>query len=507
MAGSFGRLLREKRESRYISLPEAELATRIKAEHLRAVEEERFDDLPGGMYIEVYLREYARFLDLDPEVLVEGFQQRVRWPRLWQRLGRGVGGFLRANFLPLLLGVLLIGLAAGVVWLLMNPRQAEAPPLPPAPTPRVVKQLILVHPPEGAVITTPEVTLVGQVPAGAVVLINGELVQPQADGHFAHTVALELGETRLMLEASDSAGWQADLQRLVLRPTTTPLPPLLPASRDVPGEHQVIVNQIDVTHYPEMVTYFSVFDARGEPWPALTTENLALEEDDEAIGEFFLSTVPPTEPLAVALVVDVSGSMEGEPLAQAQAALQTFVENLGPDDTACLIAFDENVTLLQGFTTDKGVLTNTVSALRAGGDTALYDAVLYGVEQVATQPYGRRSVIILTDGQDTASTATLDQAIARAGLLDIPIHALGLESPDFEGAPLEQLAQETGAVYLLAPEAAALGDLYAQLGRQLQGQYRVIYSSPGGEVEERRLTLTTQINGVIRQSSKSYRVP
>ena len=67
MAITLGKLLSEKRESRYLSLPEAELATNIKAETLQALEQERFEALPSSTYVEIYLREYGRYLDLDPE--------------------------------------------------------------------------------------------------------------------------------------------------------------------------------------------------------------------------------------------------------------------------------------------------------------------------------------------------------------------------------------------------------------------------------------------------------
>lgn len=509
MAISLGKLLSEKRESRYLSLPEAELATHIKAGHLQALEEERFDALPSPTYVEIYIREYARYLDLDAEALVKMYADRMRWPRMQKRIAERWIKFRKGLLLPIVLGLVILALGAVVVTMLVQSARQE-PPLPtptPAPTATPLpKQLVVIYPPDQAVVTGDRLTVVGQIPPGAYLMVNEQRIMVPADGYFTYEAVLEFGETRLNVKAWDETGWQEDVARTVVRPAPTPLPTLRPADQQPPADHQIVLNQVDAAQYPMVVAYFSVFNAAGEPWQNLTVENLAVIEDDQPVANFYLTTVPVTEPLAIALVVDVSGSMEGEPLEQAIAALRIFVASLGPDDTAALISFGNGVTMLQGFTTNKAAISDTIGTLRAEGNTALNDAVLYAVNQVAAQPVGRRAVILMTDGKDTASQGTLEAAIARAGLLNIPVYAVGLQSADFDAAPLEQLAQQTGALYFLAPEAEALRDLYAQLGRQFQGQYKIVYTAAGGR-EEHRITLTTRINGLIRQSSKSYRVP
>ncbi len=511
MATSLGRLLLEKRESRYLSLPEAEMATHIKADYLRALEEERFGDLPGPVYVEIYLREYGRYLDLDTAQLLKMYARQMRWPRLRKQLRERWEQFWRRRFiLPIVLTALVLLLAAGLgtLWVLST----QPPPPTPLPTPLpsatpLPKNLVVVFPPDQATIAADRVMLVGQVPVGALVMVNEQSIPVQDDGHFTLEIALAPGENRLHFKAWDPAGWQQELDRVIVRPVPTPRPTPRPAAQEPPAEHQVILNQVDVAGYPQLVAYFSVFDAAGEPWRNLTVENLAVAEDDQAIADWILRTVPVTEPLAVALVADVSGSMQGEPLIQEIAALRTFLTGLAPQDRVALIAFSSEVTLLRDFTTDKAVVSETVGGLVAQGNTALNDAVLYAVNRAAGQPVGRRAVIVMTDGKDTSSVGTLEEAIARAGLLNIPVYTVGLQSSDFVAAPLEQLAQETGALALIAPQPETLRELYAQLGRQFKGQYEVLYTSPGGDRTEHRLVLTTRINGVVRQSSKSYQVP
>ncbi len=508
MSQSLGRLLSEKRESRYLSLPEAEIATHIKAEYLRALEEERFEALPGTCYVEIYLSEYARFLDLAPELLLTMYQQRMRWVR-WRRMAEHwLRSFWHKGPLgPVLLGELALVLVVSLVWVGIR-AVTHKPSADPTPNLAVEKRLTLLYPDDGATLNGSEVAFIGKVPSGAFVSVNGADVSPQKSGYFTYTGILQPGDTTWEVRAWDSTGWEQRLLRTVTRPLPTPLPTLvLPAARDTGAGYRLVLNQLDVTHYPDVVGYFTVFDPQGEPWPGLTLEHVAaVQEEDQAVADFILQTVPVSEPLAIALVVDVSGSMQGEPLAQAQQALLAFLGNLGSEDAVALISFNSQVSRLQNFTTDRQALSDAVNGLRANGDTAFNDAIRFGVEQVAGQPFGRRAVVLLTDGRDTASKGTLDQAIGRAGVLNIPVYVVGLQSLEFDAAPLERVAQETGAVYLLAPEAGALQDLYARLNRQLQGQYEVIYRSPGGGTE-RRLNLTIKINGAVHQSGKSYRVP
>ncbi len=507
MARSTGKLLLQKRESRYLSLAEAELATHIKADYLRALEEERFEALPGALYAEIYLREYARYLELEAEPLVQRYRQRTRWPRLWQRLGQAFRRWRRVYLLPTILVLLILGLVGGLAWIVLANRSAPVPAASPVPTAVVEKHLVVVYPGDRATLTGPQIVMVGQVPAGAQATVGGQLVPVRADGYFTHTIALTVGQTIVRVQGWDDQGWSEEITLALQRPAPTPRPTLSPAWRDVTSEFQIIANQIDVTHYPDMVAYFAILEASGEPRAGLSRENLSLYEDDRPVGDFVLRTVPPTEVLSVALAVDVSGSMAGEPLQQAQDALNAFVQSLGEQDRAALIAFADSVTLLHDFSPDRSALSSAVGALQTGGNTALNDAILYAVDLVAGQPAGRRAVIVMTDGRDTSSGVTLDQAIARAGLLNIPVYAVGLQSADFDGAPLGRVARQTGAVYLLAPEADALHDLYARLGRQFQGQYVVVYRSSGAAGSEHRLTLKAQINGVVRESSKSYQVP
>src|SRR5690606_32181684 len=121
-----------------------------------------------------------------------------------------------------------------------------------------------------------------------------------------------------------------------------------------------------------------------------------------------------TVPVGVVLVIDTSGSMAGAPMEAAIAAAQSFVDQARPEDRIAIVTFADEVQVVSGFTNNKTALNSTLGAIVADGETSFNDAVIQGVALFA-QPNARDllpNMIVLTDGEDTASTATLEDAIA-----------------------------------------------------------------------------------------------
>ena len=169
---------------------------------------------------------------------------------------------------------------------------------------------------------------------------------------------------------------------------------------------------------------------------------------------------PANVPLSVSLVLDTSSSMDEEmPLAK-QAAMD-FVAKLRPGDVAEVVSFDSRVEVLQPLTSSRTLLEAAIQRLRAGGSTALYNAVYIVLKQFekvkpATSDDVRRNVIVvLSDGEDTSSLVTFDQLLDTAKRSQTAIYAVGLgleeAGPSLRPAVrsdgefgLRQLAQETG---------------------------------------------------------------
>ncbi|MFP3913579.1 MAG: vWA domain-containing protein, partial [Actinomycetota bacterium] len=212
--------------------------------------------------------------------------------------------------------------------------------------------------------------------------------------------------------------------------------------------------------------------AGGEPVENLTVEPLAS------------STVP----VGVILAIDTSGSMEGEPIQAAREAARSFVEQKRPEDFVAILTFDDQVNVLQGFTNNTDTLLSRIDSIEAAGATAFNDAIIrsIGMFADASSSQLQPNVIILADGADNgsnASAADVEEAIAQS---DVRIFGVALEAPDFEPDAVQQFAQASGGLFLLAPGPGELSGLFGQIQQEINNvlvaRFTVPQSTPG-EIE------------------------
>ena len=141
------------------------------------------------------------------------------------------------------------------------------------------------------------------------------------------------------------------------------------------------------------------------------------------------------------LAFDSSGSMR-HAIEAAKAAANEFVVAMPADVRIGLEAFGDDVTVLSPPTTDRALLSEQINGIVADGDTALYDAVVTAAEQF-TPAAERRVLVILSDGKDDGSTATLDEAIA--AVQGEHVEAISLTTPETDLASLQALGRVTSA--------------------------------------------------------------
>jgi tight adherence protein B len=180
---------------------------------------------------------------------------------------------------------------------------------------------------------------------------------------------------------------------------------------------------------------------------------------------------------AVVLAVDDSRSMRGKPLAAAAAAARDFVGRKPAADAIAVVAFGPRPIALSNFSTATidadAALRDLTVAPRDG--TALYDAIVMSAQQLGTSPLAGRVLIVLTDGRDVSSQATLEQAIAAAHAANVSIYPIGMEGQGFDPAALKQLAAATGGRYFAASSTDALARDYGSIAQQLGHTWRVSY--------------------------------
>lgn len=238
-----------------------------------------------------------------------------------------------------------------------------------------------------------------------------------------------------------------------------------------------IIIQVDSTRYPQLVAYLSFRNTAGFPARLGGKVNIKVAQDGVAIPDFNLTAVQPEQdPLTTALMIDVSGSMEGEAIIQARAAAEEFVRQLRPTDSVCLYTFATRINLVQACTTDHAVVITAIQGLQTVDDTSLYDALIRVATDQSTLS-GRQAIVVLSDGADTVSQATLDEALTSVKEANIPLYLIGLLSEQFDGTVLQRLADDTNGVYLQTPSAEQLRDLYLLTEVQLDNQYRLSFDS------------------------------
>lgn len=152
------------------------------------------------------------------------------------------------------------------------------------------------------------------------------------------------------------------------------------------------------------------------------------------------SQVPPTN-LEVMLAVDSSGSMRPA-LDSAKAAANEFIRSMPVDVRIGVAAFGDTVTVLATPTTDRALLTEQINGIVATGDTTLYDAVVIASQQF-TPAADPRVLVVLSDGKDDGSWATLDTAIAAVQGLHVEAISLTTSETDIES--LSALGMVTSA--------------------------------------------------------------
>ncbi|MCE1254559.1 MAG: substrate-binding and VWA domain-containing protein [Anaerolineae bacterium] len=160
------------------------------------------------------------------------------------------------------------------------------------------------------------------------------------------------------------------------------------------------------------------------------------------------------KPVDLAVVVDVSGSMSGEKIAAARTSLVQFINLLEDRDRLQVITFSSDVNLMMDLTElgpKRIEITRRVSAIIEGGDTALYDAVVYAYQELEknANPKHIRAVVVLSDGNDTASVNSINDVVKKIGSKSeeggnsIKLFTIGY-GDDFDADVLKKMAESTG---------------------------------------------------------------
>lgn len=182
-------------------------------------------------------------------------------------------------------------------------------------------------------------------------------------------------------------------------------------------------------------------------------------------------------PIDVVLILDASGSMEGTPLREARSAAGAFVASMGAADRVAVLAIGEQPQLLTDFTTDRTRLAAAIGSVQAKGETALYDTLVRAGSLLGGSTARSRYVVLLSDGGDTLSSASLNDAVKAVTARTAPVYAVALVSPEYKPAAVSTLSRSTQGRMLSASQAAELTGLFRQIAAEIQTAWMVTYES------------------------------
>jgi tight adherence protein B len=187
----------------------------------------------------------------------------------------------------------------------------------------------------------------------------------------------------------------------------------------------------------------------------------------------------PNSSLSLVLAIDSSGSMRGEALEAAKAAAINFARQMPAGTRIAVVGFGDTPYLVSGFTTDANALSDAINGLRATGETSLYDAVLASVSQLGTETTQRHDVVLLTDGKDTRSAASLAAAADAIRGANITIYPVGLVTGESDVGALNDLGAASGQQAAPATDPGALQGIYNAIALQIASQYELSFRARG----------------------------
>jgi Ca-activated chloride channel homolog len=225
--------------------------------------------------------------------------------------------------------------------------------------------------------------------------------------------------------------------------TTTPQPAVSN------GQNQPFTFKTSVT---EVVLYATVVDSHERLVTNLQKEDFTVYENNvpQTISSFGQEDVP----VSLAILIDNSGSMAQKRSAVNRAAID-LIQASNPQDEAFIVNFSDEAFLDQDFTSDVDLLRKGLSHIDSQGGTALYDAVIAAADHLAKQAkHPKQVILIITDGEDNSSSATLAETVRRIQDLNGPIvYSIGLlyDEPDHTQGhrarkALQSLSDQTGGI-------------------------------------------------------------
>ena len=254
--------------------------------------------------------------------------------------------------------------------------------------------------------------------------------------------------------------------------------------------------------------YAVVHDRAGRSVEGLTANDFEVKEDGAPVSVAVHSN--PNEPITVGIAVDASGSMRAAIASVMEYAKEFLRHSMSAEDKTFVVSFAETPVLYQPLTSDFDKVSNSLFDMRASGPTALWDAIVFSLDQLRTVR-GKRALLVFTDGADNGSRTTDQAVIEYAHEIGVPVYTVLVYTgaqPAFSmtgdygtavmvdrGAALDRIARQTGGAFIKYPRPHDLPRLFQQVRDDTRDAYLLTYVSPGAPRRGQPRKLSVAVKG------------
>jgi Ca-activated chloride channel homolog len=264
---------------------------------------------------------------------------------------------------------------------------------------------------------------------------------------------------------------------------------------------QVIVDAVQV--------YAIVQDRSGHYVSGLTADDFVVKEDGKVVIPRLQSGGD--APISIGMALDTSSSMRVAMTEVIDYGNEFVMNALGDADQTFVVAFDEEPRLVQPLTRNRKELSAAIFGLSANGGTAIWDAVLYSLQQFRGVP-GKRALVVFTDGGNNSGLATAQGALQYAREIGVPVYVVqiftgrGDVQMSFDLNAIESLTRATGGAFFRFIGKRDLPHIFAQIRDDTRGQYLLTYVSPAAKSNRnlRRISVDVPRRGVTVRATSGY---
>jgi VWFA-related protein len=224
----------------------------------------------------------------------------------------------------------------------------------------------------------------------------------------------------------------------------------------------------------------TVYDKHGRLVPGLKPENFRVLED--GVEQHILHLTQEDRPLTLGLVVDSSRSI-GERRAEIIEGAMRLAKLSHDRDDVFLVSFNDTAQFgldrTTAFTRSPTVLRDALFGMKPEGQTALYDGLIMSLDELARGKWEREAAVIFSDGEDTASKATVEEALERAKRSNALVYAIGLaniNNPYSSPKVLKKLARASGGEAYFPEDPGELQEVCESIAKEMRSQYTLTYA-------------------------------